>query len=178
MVIIMRKLAVLSLSLLAALSTVMPAQAFPSLNGPTFQASDVQLIQYRRHFPRAYGRHYGGYYGGSWGGYRNYGRSYYGGYRPYGGYRYGRYGGYGRGNYYGGYNDFGLLFGGLATGAIIGGMLAQPRYYYDQPSYYGQPRYYGNSHADWCYSRYRSYRAYDNTFQPYYGPRRQCIGPY
>lgn len=174
MVIIMRKLAVLSLSLLAAFSTVMPAQAFPSLNGPTFQASDVQLIQYRRHFPRAYGRHYGG----SWGGYRNYGRSYYGGYRPYGGYRYGRYGGYGRGNYYGGYNDFGLLFGGLATGAIIGGMLAQPRYYYDQPSYYGQPRYYGNSHADWCYSRYRSYRAYDNTFQPYYGPRRQCIGPY
>jgi hypothetical protein len=31
--------------------------------------------------------------------------------------------------------------------------------------------------VDWCYSRYRSYRAYDNTFQPYYGPRRQCIGP-
>jgi hypothetical protein len=171
----MRKLAVFCLSLVAAFSSMTPAQAFPSLNGPTVQATDVQLIQYRRH--------YGGNYGGRWGGYRNYGRSYYGGYRPYGGYRYGgyRYGGYrpyggyryGRyGGYYGGgYNDFGLLFGGLATGAIIGGMLAQPRYY-------DQPRYYGNSHAGWCYSRYRSYRAYDNTFQPYYGPRRQCIGPY
>ncbi|WP_348631649.1 BA14K family protein [Mesorhizobium sp. M6A.T.Cr.TU.014.01.1.1] len=31
---------------------------------------------------------------------------------------------------------------------------------------------------EWCYSRYRSYRAYDNTYQPYYGPRRQCISPY
>jgi hypothetical protein len=170
MVIKMSKLIVFCLSLVAALSSVMPAHAFPSFNAPTVQASDRQLIQYRGHSGR--------YYGGGWGGYRNYGRGYYGGYRPYGGYRYGRYGGYygrgfyGGGYYGGGYNDFGLLFGGLATGAIIGGALAQPRYYYDQP------RYYGNSHADWCYSRYRSYRAYDNTFQPYYGPRRQCIGPY
>jgi hypothetical protein len=170
----MRKLAVVCLSLVAAFSSMMPAQAFPSFNRPTVQATDGQLIQYRRYYGRNFGRGWGGYrnygrnYGGGWGGYRNYGGNYYGGYRPYGGYRYGRYGGY----YGGGYNDFGLLFGGLGTGAIIGGMLAQPRYYYDQP------RYYGNSHAGWCYSRYRSYRAYDNTFQPYYGPRRQCIGPY
>ncbi|RWQ89654.1 MAG: BA14K family protein [Mesorhizobium sp.] len=38
--------------------------------------------------------------------------------------------------------------------------------------------YRGDSHVEWCYSRYRSYRAYDNTYQPYYGPRRQCISPY
>jgi len=37
---------------------------------------------------------------------------------------------------------------------------------------------YGNSHVNWCYNRYRSYRAYDNTFQPYNGPRRQCYSPY
>jgi hypothetical protein len=32
----------------------------------------------------------------------------------------------------------------------------------------------GNSHVQWCYDHYRSYRAYDNTYQPYNGPRRQC----
>lgn len=36
----------------------------------------------------------------------------------------------------------------------------------------------GNAHVSWCYDRYRSYRASDNTFQPYQGPRRQCISPY
>ncbi|MCP4129056.1 MAG: BA14K family protein, partial [Gammaproteobacteria bacterium] len=35
-----------------------------------------------------------------------------------------------------------------------------------------------NAHLDWCYNRYRSYRDRDNTFQPYNGPRRQCISPY
>lgn len=34
------------------------------------------------------------------------------------------------------------------------------------------------AHVDWCYARYRSYRASDNTFQPYHGPRRQCFSPY
>lgn len=33
-------------------------------------------------------------------------------------------------------------------------------------------------HESWCYSRYRSYRAWDNTYQPYNGRRRQCISPY
>jgi hypothetical protein len=35
-----------------------------------------------------------------------------------------------------------------------------------------------NAHIRWCYNRYRSYRASDNTYQPYNGPRRQCISPY
>ncbi|MBY5437244.1 BA14K family protein [Rhizobium leguminosarum] len=61
------------------------------------------------------------------------------------------------------YDNTGAIIGGLAAGAIIGGIIAsQPR-----------ARAYG-SHADYCYSRYRSYRAYDNTYQPNYGPRRQC----
>lgn len=53
---------------------------------------------------------------------------------------------------------------------------APPRYYQPAP-----PRYYrsgGNSHVNWCYNRYRSYRASDNTFQPNYGPRRLCYSPY
>lgn len=63
-----------------------------------------------------------------------------------------------------------------------------PGYRYVEPSYryvprYVQPRRYdrvrmSRAHVDWCYSRYRSYRAYDNTFQPYNGPRRQCYSPY
>jgi hypothetical protein len=35
-----------------------------------------------------------------------------------------------------------------------------------------------SAHVNWCYHRYRSYRAWDNTFQPYYGPRRLCRSPY
>ncbi|GCA48804.1 MAG: BA14K family protein [Sinorhizobium meliloti] len=37
---------------------------------------------------------------------------------------------------------------------------------------------YGSRHVQWCYDRYRSYRAYDNSYQPYNGPRRQCYSPY
>lgn len=45
---------------------------------------------------------------------------------------------------------------------------------------YAPRRSYGlsGSHVNWCHARYRSYRAWDNTFQPYHGPRRQCVSPY
>lgn len=36
----------------------------------------------------------------------------------------------------------------------------------------------GSAHVQWCYDHYRSYRASDNTYQPYSGPRRQCVSPY
>jgi hypothetical protein len=94
-------------------------------------------------------------------------------------YRYGNNRYHGDNRYYrNNYNDHGYyrhndngaaaVIGGLAAGAIIGGIIAsqQPR-----------ARSYGSSHVDWCYSRYRSYRSYDNTFQPNYGPRRQCVSP-
>ena len=67
-------------------------------------------------------------------------------------------------------NNAGAIIGGLAAGAIIGGAIASSR----QPSYSRG----GNDHVNWCYSQYRSYRAYDNTFQPYNGPRRQCRSPF
>lgn len=44
-----------------------------------------------------------------------------------------------------------------------------------QPDY---PRRYDPRHYDWCADRYRSYSPYDNTFQPYGGPRRQCYSPF
>ncbi|NNJ77177.1 MAG: BA14K family protein [Anderseniella sp.] len=36
----------------------------------------------------------------------------------------------------------------------------------------------GDRHEEWCEDRYRSYRVWDNTFQPYNGPRKECISPY
>jgi hypothetical protein len=33
-------------------------------------------------------------------------------------------------------------------------------------------------HVEWCQDRYRSYRESDNTFQPYSGPRQECVSPY
>ena len=57
------------------------------------------------------------------------------------------------------------------------------QYYAPQYRYYAQPRRYyrgggTSAHVAWCYNRYRSYRQWDNTFQPYYGGRRQCWSPY
>lgn len=33
-------------------------------------------------------------------------------------------------------------------------------------------------HYVWCDRRYRSYRVWDDTFQPYHGPRQLCNSPY
>lgn len=34
------------------------------------------------------------------------------------------------------------------------------------------------AHLHWCDQRYRSYRASDNSFQPYKGPRKACRSPF
>jgi hypothetical protein len=34
------------------------------------------------------------------------------------------------------------------------------------------------AHHQWCSDRYRSYRAEDGTYQPYGGPRQECLSPY
>ena len=53
------------------------------------------------------------------------------------------------------------------------------------PRYRHVPRYrqvpvarYGGRHHAWCEGKYRSYRRYDGTFQPYHGPRKRCNSPY
>ena len=126
-------------------------------------SADVTQIQYRNDGWRGNGWRGNAWRGGGWNGrYNNryndnWGRHY----RPY------------RPNYFGGsgiYFNFGV-----------------PAYRYYEPRYY-QPRYYeprrvyrsgvSSPHANWCYNRYRSYRAWDNTFQPYNGPRQQCWSPY
>jgi hypothetical protein len=111
--------------------------------------------------------------GGNWNGGRNWNRgNWNGGRRWHGG---GYYGGY----YGGGYYDPGaaaLLGLGLGFGL---GSLYNNGYYNN--GYYAPRRYYrtaSSAHVRWCYNRYRSYRAWDNTFQPYNGPRQPCYSPY
>lgn len=81
-------------------------------------------------------------------------------YRGHRGYRYARPG-------YRNHNGYWFPLAAFGAGAIVGGAIANDR------GYVG-----GGSHVNWCANRYRSYRAYDNTYQPYGGPRRQCMSPY
>jgi hypothetical protein len=56
-----------------------------------------------------------------------------------------------------------------------------PSYRYYEPRVYvaPAPRYgLSSAHYRWCEWRYRSYRAWDNSYQPYHGPRARCISPY
>ena len=87
-------------------------------------------------------------------------RHYYNGYPGYSYYRPG----------YRRHGDFWFPLAAFAAGALITGAIQdRPRVVY---------RGGGDAHVQWCYDRYRSYRAWDNTFQPYDGPRRQCYSPY
>jgi len=131
-------------------SSVVPAMSAPwSPQGLSNQGSQVEQVRYRR----------GHYYGG--------GRNYYRGYRGYNYYRPG----------YRQYNGWWYPAGAFAAGAIIGGAIGAMA---NQPTYAAPPAYAGGggAHVQWCASQYRSYRAYDNTFQPYNGPRQQCVSPY
>lgn len=95
--------------------------------------------------------------------YRDRGHHYYNGHRGHRnrrpGYRY--------------HNGFWFPPAAFIAGAIIGSQIARPdraeRYDDDELS---------PAHVEWCYSRYRSYREWDNSYQPYEGPRRECYSPY
>lgn len=64
------------------------------------------------------------------------------------------------------------------AGAIIGGAIARSVNPPPPPAYGGPAIRLPAEHVRWCANRYRSYRVYDNTFQPYNGPRRECRSPY
>ncbi|KQS74195.1 hypothetical protein ASG25_01915 [Rhizobium sp. Leaf384] len=142
----MKKIAVILVSLMTALTSFVPAQAMPV---PTVTSAagttEVQQVQYREHrrIIRRNGHRYDRrdrYTNHRRWDYRNRHSD-----RDY----YGR-----RHN-----NNGAAIIGGLAAGAIIGGAIAS------------QNR---NSGSKSCAARYRSYRASDNTYQPNYGPRRVC----
>jgi hypothetical protein len=61
----------------------------------------------------------------------------------------------------------------FTTGVVIGAAANQSR-----PVYRSSSPSRNSRHVSWCMNRFRSYRASDNTFQPYSGPRRQCSSPY
>lgn len=156
------KCLVVALSALFAATPAVPAGAVPLpvvKVQPIEAGKGVQLVdhrwQHRRHW-RGGSRH--------WGGYRHYeGRRWY----PRGRYDNWR-GGYRYGHRYRHRDNAWVPFAIMGMGAIIGSAIAN-----DRRAYVG-----GGSHVRWCANRYRSYRAYDNTFQPYNGPRRQCYSPY
>lgn len=101
--------------------------------------------------------------------YKKNGRHYYNGHRGYRKYRRG----------YRRYN--GWWFPPAAFGFGYG-VVPAPRYVPRYAPRYVVPPRVGRglrpAHYRWCENRYRSYRAYDNTFQPYHGPRRPCFSPY
>ncbi|MEM5471976.1 BA14K family protein [Hoeflea sp. AS60] len=68
------------------------------------------------------------------------------------------------------YNGYWFPPSAFSFGVIIGG---QNRGFSNVRPGYTNPQ-----HVRWCESQYRSYRARDNSFQPYHGPRRQCSSPF
>ncbi|MBX5131433.1 BA14K family protein [Rhizobium sp. L9] len=173
----MRKLTVVTLCLIMGAPGITPAQAFPAINPPRIEAQQqIEHVRWRGH-----GGHWGGgYYGGGYHGHHHHGSDW----------------GWALGGL-----AVGTIIGGALAQPYYGSYYGSPYGYYGSPyryygspyGYYGSPYRYGgyygrpyrayaygggSSHVSWCYARYRSYRAYDNTYQPYYGPRRQCVGPY
>jgi hypothetical protein len=112
---------------------------------------NTSYVQYRGRYD---GRYRGGYRGGPRYGYARpyYGRPYYG--RP-----------YYRGYNYGGAAAAGAL--GLATGAIIGGAIAQQQ---AAPVYVAP----GGGSAAYCAQRYKSYDYRSGTYLGYDGLRHPC----
>ncbi|PDS77767.1 BA14K family protein [Rhizobium sp. L43] len=148
------KIATAVLAAAVVLTGFVPSQAIQMPTAPQVEKSSaVENVQYRRYYRPGYrpGAYYRpGYRPGAY-----YRPGYYGGYRGYSYYRPG----------YRRYNGFWYPLAAFGAGAVI----VAPRY--------AAPRL-GSSHVAWCANRYRSYRAYDNTFQPYNGPRQQCYSPY
>ncbi len=130
--------------------------------------SDVQLVQER--WRRDGKRNWDGRRDGPRGFYRRGGVGYYNGYRGHRDYRPG----------YRRHGDLWFPAAAFLAGALIGGALSEPapRYYEPRRIYREPVRRVGSAHVEWCFGKYRSYRASDNTYQPYNGPRTQCYSPY
>lgn len=89
--------------------------------------------------------------------YKKNGHAYYNGHR---GYRHKR-------NGYRYHNGFWFPAAAFTLGLLLAPELRAERTIYLTPAHYR-----------WCDDRYRSYRRWDNSFQPYEGPRRPCVSPY
>ncbi|WP_312416090.1 BA14K family protein [Shinella sp.] len=144
--------AVMAAAMFATSFVAAPAIAMPLPKAGVSQSTDVEQVQYyrERHYRdrRAWREDRRGWHNGHRG-YREHRR----GYRRHS-------------------DGWWYPLAAFGAGAIIGGAIANDGY--SRPREAGiNPR-----HTDWCFAQYRSYRAYDNTFQPNYGPRRECFSPY
>ena len=170
-----------ALCVTALTASVAATSALPASAGPIFVPkapavhSDVIQIRDRSAtagdgpmWKRRYGNNNNFRRNGNWNGNGNWNNDY-GWYNGHRGYRY-RHGGY---NHY--HNGYWYPAAAFVAGALIGGAIANNNGYYNN-GYYNNGG--GSAHVQWCYDRYRSYRAYDNTFQPYNGPRQLCYSPY
>ncbi|RWC34389.1 BA14K family protein [Mesorhizobium sp.] len=149
-------------SLLAATlsATFVAAETVPVNAQPNYvpqsqvAVPDVQTVQYQEWRKNRYNRSFSRNRTFS----RN-GDMYWNGHRGYREYRHG----------YRRHGDYWFPLAAFATGALITGAIINNE---------NNRVYEGNAHVQWCYDHYRSYRASDNTFQPNYGPRRECRSPY
>jgi hypothetical protein len=71
------------------------------------------------------------------------------------------------------HNGFWFPAAAFLAGALLGGAVIS-----NQNQAVAAPPPGSNPHVDWCMSQYRTYNPYDNSFQPYTGPRRACRSPY
>jgi hypothetical protein len=140
-----------TLSVSFAATAAVPADAAWMQPQASSASSDLQSVDHRRwmkHRSINRNRNFSESDSAYWNGHRG-SRDYHRGYRRHG--------------------DYWFPLAAFATGALITGAIINNN----------QNRVFrGNSHLEWCYDHYRSYRASDNTFQPSYGPRRQCNSPY
>ncbi|KKX28335.1 BA14K family protein [Rhizobium sp. LC145] len=175
MLTLFKKLAVSGLSAAVLAGSLVPAQAMPlpALDKPA-AASEVTQVQYRDWDGRRDWRDRGDWrdrrdWRESRRDYRRgYREGYYNGHRGYrdrrAGYRY--------------HEGYWFPLAAFAAGAVIGGAVAAPRYVEPAPAPAPVAGNLNPRHYDWCATRYRSYDSYSNTFQPYNGPRQQCLSPY
>jgi hypothetical protein len=136
-------------------AAALPANAAPAFVPQAAASVDVQQVDYkpwmnnRNHHRNFSGNRTFSRNGGAyWNGHHGY-REYRRGYRRHG--------------------DYWFPLAAFATGALVTGAIVNSQ---------NNRVYEGNAHVQWCYDHYRSYRASDNTFQPNYGPRRECRSPY
>lgn len=159
----MKKLAIVALAAVTAIAGAAPASAVPmaGANPRAYDSAIIQKVQYREHDRWERNR------GDRWDR-RDDRRDRHGWYNGHRGYTHSR-PGYRRHS-----DGYWYPLAALGAAAIIGGVIAaQPRPAPVQTQPGINPR-----HVEWCSIRYRSYRSFDNTYQPSYGPRQQCYSPY
>ncbi len=146
-----KKTWIAALSLAVAATSFTPVVAMPlqQSSDMTFSSSAIQQVQHKRIIDNRHGNWNRSHRGGWHNGHRGY-REHRRGYRRHS-------------------DGWWYPLAAFGAGAVLGGALNG-----QQPAARG----YDNRHYQWCSSRYRTYRASDNTYVPSAGRRAYCNSPY